>query len=225
MEKENKLPSIEKFYNDIFFIINSEILCYDASGSFLGFLYLNYGKEKFLELLRNLNFHKTFKKNLRELNDEWKYFLRKIKTFKEEKETIVRKYEYFSPSYLKCKCPQVGNLEKDYKELSWDYDIYLDPQLNYDIYSKLSKEEKGNFKWQRNLIYSLIGMKDFEKAKSQALKLKEKFKNEIYEINLILFWISIYGKDDDEAIRHMEELAKISGEDSFENLKFMILKN
>ncbi len=68
-------------------------------------------------------------------------------------------------------------------------------------------------------------MKNFEKAKSQALKLKKRFKKEIYEINLMLFWISIYSKNDNGAINYMKELAKISGEDSFENLKLMILKN
>jgi len=226
LEKKGKLPSIVDIYNDYFFFFHSENLSYDASGSFIGFLIMKYGIKDFIKFQRDLNFFKTYNKSLKELNGEWKEFLKNIdiKSLDKEKDTLY----YYEEPYLKCNCPQVGSRKMDEKEIHWYFNRKIEPYENLKIYIKLVIEYPEEFNWKENLLYSLISLKRFDLAKEKAIYYLNKYNKNIYaiyELNKILFWISILEGKKEDAIKFMEKMAEISGEESIDKIRLEILKN
>jgi len=107
------LPSATAFMSVLGFQKVKEHNAYEASGSFIGFLILEHGFDRFREFQSSMNYHKVYQRDLHELDLEWRGFLESVPV---DMETQVAARDSFDPTlwpgYTEQCCPKLGDREE-----------------------------------------------------------------------------------------------------------------
>jgi len=145
----DKLPSAEDFMSIGGFSKVNEGNAYDASGSFVGFIVLKYGFEKFTKLQQRLDYQGVYGKDLAALDAEWRVFLEEVPVDLAEAATARDSYDPdFKESYREKQCPKLGARGENRKNRAkrmWNDGDYSGAA---DVYEKLLGET-GKTRWAR----------------------------------------------------------------------------
>lgn len=186
--KIGKLPQIESLMG-LRFLGESSLLGYTISGSFIRFLIYKYGIEAFHQLYRTYDFKTTYHKSLKELENEWKDYLRK-KIKLNERLIGLATIRFAVPSIFFKKCPhEVARL---IKEIS----IMWSENKRTKILTLLTQLVKIDSSFRSKLIYTktLLKTGNLKSALINYSKLKD-FINSIedkigyYHLGGDLYWL------------------------------------
>lgn len=103
------LPPARSLMSLLGFAENHELAAYRAAGSFLGWLILEHGTERFLELQRTLDFEEVYGQDLDALDAGWRAFLAGIPLEDAARLEGGRLFDPAThPPYLALDCPKLG---------------------------------------------------------------------------------------------------------------------
>ncbi len=115
------LPSARDLMHPLGFFRVAEGNAYDASGSFLGFLVLEHGFEKLVDLQRTftLDFEGVYGRNLEQLDQDWRAFLAGVPVDMEQRIEARDRFDPdLWPGYTERCCPKLGQVEPPALELA-----------------------------------------------------------------------------------------------------------
>ncbi len=217
IEQDGNLPSIREFYNDLLFTKTPESLAYDACGSFVGFLVLEYGIEKYKQVNATMDFPETYGFSLDELNDQWKAFLQAIPVEYTRKRDTLQWYAGQQTYTDQC-CPQVGmRTETDMPgshNLSW----WLDPEGAKALYAESREREPENPEWIIKHITAMIANQEQAGVEAEldsvlAQAVKDDNEGLQYDVHRLQFFYCALNGNLDGAIAALKQMLAISEDD------------
>lgn len=150
------LVSPEVFLHPLGFVSISESNAYRFSGSFMGFLVLEHGIERFLELQRTLDFHGTYGRDLATLEADWRSFLGQVPYTKADLARSRDRYDPTrNPGLLSRTCPKLGARERapGVDAAEWADENAWRGAL--ERYRALALDEPKNPRWLWGTVYAL----------------------------------------------------------------------
>lgn len=214
VELEGNLPSIRKFYNDLLFIKTPESLAYDACGSFVGFLVLEYGIEKYTHLNATMDFAAVYGLPLDELNDQWKAFLQAIPVDYARKRDLGRWYASQEAYTAQC-CPQVGKRPEVEIPGSQDLAWWFDPVGASALYAESRERQPKNPEWIIKHLTAMTANQEwagveagFETVLTRAIQDNDAGLQ--YDIHRLQFFYHALNRNLDGAIAALQHMLAIS---------------
>jgi tetratricopeptide (TPR) repeat protein len=126
--RAGRLPALRQCMGLTGFWTVSEGAAYDTAGSFIGWLVLEHGMEKFRLLDRGLDYERVYGSSLPLLEAEWHAFLSRVEVDPDERASARQQFDpELSPAYVECACPKLGTRTESREEaaerrLSGDYE-------------------------------------------------------------------------------------------------------
>jgi hypothetical protein len=146
--KAGKLPHADELISVLGFYEINESNAYDAAGSFIGWLILSRGWERFHTFERTLDFQEAYGMPVSGLDAEWRAFLAALPV---DVDTVAETRDTFdpelSPGYLSQSCPKLGPRvpepwrEAEIRRNSGDWDGAL--ALYEDLYASEGKPRQA----------------------------------------------------------------------------------
>jgi hypothetical protein len=103
------LPRARSIFQLAGFVEHSEQAAYEAAGSFLGWLFIEHGPERFLELQRRLDFEAVYGRDLDALDAGWREFLAGVPTSGDARQEGARLFDRaLHPPFRALDCPKLG---------------------------------------------------------------------------------------------------------------------
>ena len=216
LEKKDKLPSIQAIYEDRFFLDHSEHLAYQASGSFIGFLVLKYGLDKYRQFNNTLSFAKAYRHSLAGLDAQWKGFLRTVPIDLNdiEREQISETYTRLVSYKDRC-CPQVGMRRRTEEEDARSLSLWADPAASKILFEELRHRQPETSDWQIRYVLSLIANGDTARAETEIDSLLEREEKDVslqhglYRLKLLL---NVLNEERHGAIESVKRMVDLSGD-------------
>lgn len=224
--RSKKIPTAKQIASNFGFAINNMYKAYESAGSFVGFLVMKYGAEKFKRLYVSRNFKKIYGKSIERLDEEWKSFLNKIEVSEREKERMSERFDDTCyPPFYKEKCPRLGSYEMPlYKEADDFYErgFY---KLAYKKYDDLSKKDE-NPELLLKKVKALWKLKRSEEALNILNNLKERKLSFRMYIDVMHQFENYYIEHDkyERAKDFAEEVIKIEPENIESLMKSELIK-
>jgi len=228
LEQQSMLPSIEDFYQDLLFIHHSEGLSYQAAGSFVGFLVLEYGLDTYKVFNKTLDFEASYGYSLSTLNQQWKGFLQNVPVDIVQRTKVVANYKE-DKSYIQHYCPQVGTQATDEdaaRVLPW----WIEPDRAQTVFEQWLEKQPENSDWAIKQILALMENKQLHLAEEKINRLLQNTEsNDIVTLEPLYqlkFFIHVLNDDKPGAITALQTWLKESGEqDSMRNLRLAVLQH
>ena len=153
--RKDQLPSLSRVMGREGFQSVSESLAYSVSGSFFGFLILEFGLDRFKAYWESLDYEETFGADLAELETQWHRFLQDVPTSELADEAAARKWAK-RKSFFSCDCPQVGSLDVPPEERARKLKWWLDPAEARQTFAALMARHPEDLEWTARYVRALL---------------------------------------------------------------------
>ena len=141
------LPALSQVMSLFGFWTVNETAAYEAAGSFVGWLVLEHGIERFQALDRRFDFERAYGRDLAALEADWHQFLAGIEVDPDERERARLRFDpELAPAYVADECPKLGPLTVPREEVA-QRSLWLgDNEGALALYRELFDEE-GEVLW------------------------------------------------------------------------------
>lgn len=214
-------PSV--FLHPLGFVTVEESNAYRLSGSFMGFLVLEHGVERFLELQRTLDFEGTYGRDLATLETDWRAFLAEVPFTKDDQARSRDRYDPTrNPGLLGRTCPKLGPAEPGPGDEAATFARFGAWNAALERYRALADAEPEEARWQWGTVYALqeLGRHDEALARIPALpadhedQVLRRLNTEIRSLLALERWEALYTafatrrtlEDADQERQTLEEL-------------------